>query len=73
VHVGEIGLTSTDDLVILERARDGDRALVSADHDFVQILFASGDSRPSVVLVGRFRAFPWLLRVVRPREVLEVA
>jgi predicted nuclease of predicted toxin-antitoxin system len=28
VHVGEIGLTSTDDLVILERARDEDRVLV---------------------------------------------
>jgi predicted nuclease of predicted toxin-antitoxin system len=31
--VGEIGLTSTDDLVILERARDEDRVLVSGDHD----------------------------------------
>jgi predicted nuclease of predicted toxin-antitoxin system len=27
VHVSEIGLTSTDDLVILERARDDDRVL----------------------------------------------
>ena len=27
VHVGEIGLTSTDDLMILDRARDEDRVL----------------------------------------------
>ncbi len=58
VHVGEIGLTSADDLMILERARDEDRVLVSADHDFVQILFASGDSRPSVVLVREVDALP---------------
>ena len=25
--------------------------LVSCDHDFVQLLFASGDTRPSVILV----------------------
>jgi len=51
VHVAEIGLTSTDDQVILDRARDEDRILISCDHDFVQILFASGDTRPSVILV----------------------
>jgi predicted nuclease of predicted toxin-antitoxin system len=44
VHVAEIGLTSTDDQVILDRARNEDRTLVSCDHDFVQILFASGDT-----------------------------
>jgi hypothetical protein len=32
-------------LVILERARDEDRVLVWGGHDFVQILFASGDAR----------------------------
>jgi predicted nuclease of predicted toxin-antitoxin system len=58
VHVGEIGLTSTDDLVILKRARDEDRVLISGDHDFVQILFASGDTRPSVVLVRDVDALP---------------
>jgi predicted nuclease of predicted toxin-antitoxin system len=58
VHVSEIGLTSTDDLVILERARDEDRVLVSGDHDFVQLLFASGDTRPSVVLVREIDALP---------------
>jgi predicted nuclease of predicted toxin-antitoxin system len=51
VHVGEIGLTSTDDAVILVCARDDGRVLVSGDHDFVQMLFASGDTQPSLVLV----------------------
>jgi predicted nuclease of predicted toxin-antitoxin system len=51
VHVGEIGLTSTDDAVILGRARGEDRVLVTADHDFVQMLFASGDAGPSLILV----------------------
>lgn len=44
--------------MILERARAEDRVLVSADHDFVHILFASGDSRPSVVLVREVDALP---------------
>jgi predicted nuclease of predicted toxin-antitoxin system len=51
IHVGEVGLTSTDDAVILVRARDEERVLVTADHDFVQLLFASGDSCPSVILI----------------------
>ena len=58
VHVGEIGLTSTDDSVILARARDDGRAIVSCDHDFVQMLFASGDTRPSLVLVREVEALP---------------
>ena len=51
MHVSEIGLTSTDDLVILARAHDDGRVLVSGDHDFVQMLFASGATHPSLVLV----------------------
>lgn len=51
VHVSEVGLTSADDLVILARARDEGRVLVSGDHDFVQMLFASGATYPSLVLV----------------------
>lgn len=51
VHVSEIGLTSTDDAVILSHARAEGMILVTADHDFVQILFASGDTSPSVILV----------------------
>lgn len=51
VHVGELGLTNTDDSVILSRARDEDWVLVTADHDFVQMLFASGGTSPSVILI----------------------
>jgi predicted nuclease of predicted toxin-antitoxin system len=58
VHVAEIGFTSADDQVILCRARDQDRVLVSCDHDFVQLLFASGDTRPSVILVREVDALP---------------
>ncbi|HVB42404.1 MAG TPA: DUF5615 family PIN-like protein [Streptosporangiaceae bacterium] len=49
VHVGELGLTNTDDAVILSRARHEDWVLVTADHDFVQMLFASGDTSPSLI------------------------
>jgi predicted nuclease of predicted toxin-antitoxin system len=58
VHVSEIGLTSTSDHLILERARDEDRVLISGDHDFVQLLFASGDTRPSVILIRDIDALP---------------
>ena len=58
VHASEIGLTSTDDQVILDRALDEDRVLISGDHDFVQLLFASGDTRPSVILVRYIDALP---------------
>lgn len=58
VHVSEIGLTSTDDQVILTRAVDEDRVLISGDHDFVQLLFASGETRPSVILVRDIDALP---------------
>lgn len=50
VHVDDVGLASADDELILARARDEDRVLVSCDHDFVQMLFASGEPGPSVVL-----------------------
>jgi hypothetical protein len=44
----------TDDLVVLARAGDGGRVLVSGDHGLVQMLFASGATYPypSLVLVS---------------------
>jgi len=39
-------------------ARDEGRVLVSGDHDFVQMLFASGATRPSLVLVREVEAMP---------------
>lgn len=50
VHVSEIGLSSTDDELIVERAAAAERVIVSCDHDFVQILYASGRSKPSLLL-----------------------
>jgi predicted nuclease of predicted toxin-antitoxin system len=42
--------------VILSRARDEGWVLVTADHDFVQMLFASGDTGPSVILIRDVQA-----------------
>jgi predicted nuclease of predicted toxin-antitoxin system len=77
VHVAEIGLTSADDQVILGCARNQDRVLVSCDHDFVQLLFASGDTRPSVILVREVDALPSaefaaLLLAALPGELTEL-
>lgn len=51
VHVNELGLAGADDVAVLDRARGDDRVLVTADHDFVQMLFASGATSPSLILV----------------------
>ncbi|TDE01796.1 DUF5615 family PIN-like protein [Jiangella asiatica] len=50
VHVSEIGLASTDDSVIVARALADGSVVVSCDHDFVQLLYASGASMPSLLL-----------------------
>jgi hypothetical protein len=51
--------------------------LVSCDHDFVQLLFASGDTRPSVILVREVDALPSaalaaLLLAALPGELTEL-
>jgi Domain of unknown function (DUF5615) len=38
VHISEIGLTSTDDAVILSRTQEDGWVLVTGDHDSVQML-----------------------------------
>jgi predicted nuclease of predicted toxin-antitoxin system len=58
VHVAEIGLASADDEAVLVAARDQDRVIVTCDHDFVQLLFASGDDRPSVILTRDIDPLP---------------
>lgn len=77
VHVAEVGLTSADDRVILGWARQQDRVLVSCDHDFVQLLFASGDTGPSVILARDVDALPSaalasLLLAALPGELTEL-
>ncbi|WP_026875367.1 DUF5615 family PIN-like protein [Jiangella gansuensis] len=53
VHVSEIGLASTDDSIIVARAAADDRTVVSCDHDFVQLLYASGGTKPSLLLTRK--------------------
>jgi predicted nuclease of predicted toxin-antitoxin system len=58
VHVTEIGLASSVDVDVLAHARRDDRVLVTCDHDFVQLLFASGDAKPSLMLTRDVDTLP---------------
>ena len=51
MHVGEIGLGDAEDPVILERAAEEGRVLVSADADFASILVLRSQKGPSVILI----------------------
>lgn len=51
VHTRDIDLATAVDQVILRRALDEDRVLISADTDFGFLLAESGAGRPSVVLL----------------------
>lgn len=53
VHVGEFGLFSAPDPKILEKAREEDRILISADTDFGTILAESQAELPSIILIRR--------------------
>jgi predicted nuclease of predicted toxin-antitoxin system len=50
-HVGEIGLGSASDEVIVEHARARGDLLVTHDLDFSRILAASGETAPSVIVL----------------------
>ncbi|NJL28376.1 MAG: DUF5615 family PIN-like protein [Thermoanaerobaculia bacterium] len=52
VHVGEIGLETASDELILERSRQENRVAVTLDADFHALLALSGAATPSVI---RFR------------------
>jgi predicted nuclease of predicted toxin-antitoxin system len=51
VHVAEIGMDKAEDVQIMERARIDGRVCVTLDHDFHAHLAATGQGRPSVVLL----------------------
>ncbi len=56
VHAGEIGLALSPDILILQRARDEQRTIITADLDFPRLLALSAASEPSLIL---FRGGNW--------------
>lgn len=53
VHVRTYGLAAASDEVVLNRARDERRAVISADTDFATLLARQRSDRPSVLLLRR--------------------
>ena len=51
VHVAELGMQRAEDAEILQLARNDSRVCVTLDHDFHAHLAATGQGRPSVVLL----------------------
>ncbi len=51
VHVSEIGYSTSEDAVILERGREEDRTVVTLDADFHALLALSDATSPSVIRI----------------------
>ena len=55
-HVRDHDLQAAPDATVLQRAREHDQVLVSADTDFGTLLARTGAGRPSVILIRRSSA-----------------
>jgi predicted nuclease of predicted toxin-antitoxin system len=51
VHVGDIALAAANDQVLLTKASEQNRVLITLDADFHTLLALSGDSGPSVIRI----------------------
>lgn len=50
-HTRDLGLSTAEDSVVMQRALDEQRVLISADTDFGTLLATSGAAQPSVLLL----------------------
>jgi len=67
VHVRDVGLAAADDEVVLKRAFDEKRVIITQDTDFGTLLTTTGARRPSVILLRLRDARP----EVHARTLLE--
>ncbi|KAM3111175.1 DUF5615 family PIN-like protein [Phormidesmis sp. 146-33] len=51
IHVGEIGMSETEDADIIQRARDEERVVVTLDADFHALLALDVATTPSVIRI----------------------
>lgn len=76
VHTREVGLADADDAVILDRAAEDGRTVVTLDSDFHQLLALSGDRKPSVIRVRIeglvYDTFAALLQKALPARASEI-
>ncbi len=70
VHAGDLGLHRAPDTEIVDRARQDDRTIVTADLDFPRLLAIAQTAQPSLVL---FRGGNWSEAdiVLRMKDVLD--
>jgi predicted nuclease of predicted toxin-antitoxin system len=71
IHVAEIGMSRSDDLDILQRARVESRVCVALDADFHALIATSGERSPSVIRIRKeglnATALATLLQTIWPR------